>query len=78
MTDAVLKLEGTMPDSKEELIMLTMVEQRMGRHALTRPVGVGSTEMCYLNVFICLIIQYIYTVLISTKKIPLPESLFLI
>lgn len=44
MTEAVLKQEGTRPDSSEELMMLTMVGQRAGRQILTRVVGMGSSE----------------------------------
>jgi len=44
VTEAVLKLEGTRPSSREELIMSTMVGHRTGRQALTRAVGMGSSE----------------------------------
>lgn len=42
MIDAVLKLKGTVPDAKEELMVLIMVVQRTGRHALTSAVAMGS------------------------------------
>lgn len=44
VTAAILRTAGTLPDSREELIILTMVEQRMGRQVLTRAEGMGSRE----------------------------------
>ena len=44
MTAAILKLEGTMPDSKEELIMSTKMGHRLDMHALTKAVGMWSRE----------------------------------
>ena len=37
-----LKLKGTLPDSKVEFVMSTMMWHRLGRHALTRAVGMSS------------------------------------
>ena len=42
VTDAILKVEGTVPDSREALMMSVKKGQRVGRQALTRTVGMGS------------------------------------
>ena len=44
VTDAILKVEGTVPDSREALMMSVKKGQRVGRQALTRTVGIGSRE----------------------------------
>ena len=44
VTDAVLKLEGTVPDWREVLMMSVMRGERVGRQAFTRAVGMGSRE----------------------------------
>ena len=44
VTDAVLKVEGTVPDSSETLMMSVKKGTRVGRQALTRTVGIGSRE----------------------------------
>ena len=44
VTEAVLKVDGTMPDSRDELIMSTMRGHRAGREDFTRVVGMGSRE----------------------------------
>ena len=44
VTEAVLKLVGTVPDCREELMMLVMIGARVGRQAFTSVVGMGSRE----------------------------------
>ena len=44
MTEAILKMDGTMPDSRDELIMSTMRWHRASREDFTRVVGMGSRE----------------------------------
>ena len=44
MTEAVLKMESTMPDSRDELIMSTMRGHRANREDFIRVVGMGSRE----------------------------------
>ena len=44
MTEAVLRLGGTMPDDIEKFPMSTMMGQMVGRAALTKAVGMGSRE----------------------------------
>ena len=43
-TAAVLKMDSTMPDSRDELIMSTMRGHRAGREDFTSVVGMGSRE----------------------------------
>ena len=44
VTEAILRLVGTVPDCREELIMSVMMGQRVGRQAFTSVVGMGSRE----------------------------------
>lgn len=44
VTEAVLKEEGTKPDTTEELIMSTIRGHRAGKHAFSRAQGMGSRE----------------------------------
>ena len=44
VTEAILRLVGTVPDCREELIMSVMMGQRVGRQAFTNVVGMGSSE----------------------------------
>ena len=47
MTEAVLKMDGTMPDSRDELIMSTMRGQRASSEDFTRVIGTGSREQVW-------------------------------
>ena len=44
VTEAVLKVEGTMPDCRDELIMSIMRGHKAGREDFTRVFGMGSRE----------------------------------
>ena len=44
VTEAILRLVGTVPDCREELMMAVMMGQRVGRQAFTNVVGMGSSE----------------------------------
>ena len=44
VTEAILRLEGTVPDCREELMILVMMGERVGRQAFTSAVGMGSRE----------------------------------
>ena len=44
VTEAVLKMDGTMPDCRDELIMATMRGQWASRVDFTRVAGMGSRE----------------------------------
>ena len=44
VTAVISKLKGTMPDPKVEFIMSTMMGHRLGRHTLTKALGMGSRE----------------------------------
>lgn len=41
-----LKLAGKEPDARDKLTMLVMVGARIGRHFLSRLVGIGSRSHC--------------------------------
>lgn len=44
VTEAVLRLVGTVPDCREELMMSVMLGHSVGRQAFTNVVGMGSRE----------------------------------
>ena len=44
ITEAVLKVDGTIPDSRDELIVSIMMGHRAGREDFPRVVGIGSRE----------------------------------
>ena len=44
VTEAVLKMDGTVPDCRDELIMYTKRRHRASREDFTRVVGMGSRE----------------------------------
>lgn len=44
VTEAVLMLEGTVPDSREELIMFIMMGQMVSKRVLSKAVGMGFRE----------------------------------
>ena len=44
VTEALLKVDGTMPDSRDELIISIMRGHRAGSEDFTRVVGMGSRE----------------------------------
>ena len=55
VTAVISKLKGTMPDPKVEFIMSTMMGHRLGRHTLTKALGMGSREQGEgLGVVLCL------------------------
>ena len=44
VTEAVLRVDGTMPDSRDEFIISIMRGHRAGSEDFTRVVGMGSRE----------------------------------